>query len=177
VLIFTETPLQGAYIVDIAPARDSRGYFARAFCRGEFLAHGLDPEITQINMSFNPRAGTLRGLHYQSAPCEEAKLVRCSAGKIFDVIVDIREGSKTYAQWFAIELSPENGRSLYIPKDFAHGYLTLENDTTVLYNVSAAYSPEHSCGIYYADPAIGITWPEVTELIISEKDRVNPCLK
>jgi dTDP-4-dehydrorhamnose 3,5-epimerase len=131
-------------------------------------------------MSFNHRAGTLRGLHYQSPPYEEVKLVRCTAGKIFDVIVDIRRNSATYAKWFGAELSPENGRSLYVPKGFAHGYLTLEDDSVVFYNVSVPYSPEHARGVHYADPAIGIAWPESViagGITLSEKDGVNPCLQ
>jgi len=152
---------------------DERGFFARTFCRQEFEAHGLNPEVVQCNVSFNERKGTLRGMHYQAAPFAEAKLVRCTSGSIYDVIIDLRPTSATFKKHFAVELSAENGRMLYIPEDFAHGFQTLQNDTEVFYQMAQRYSAEHARGVRWNDPAFGIEWPE-GERIIIERDQNYP---
>ena len=168
-MIFIETKLKGAFIIDLERREDSRGFFARAFCQKEFAAHGLHPDFVQCNVSFNIRRGTLRGMHYQREPRSEAKLVRCTQGAILDVIIDIRPDSSTYRRWQEFELSSVNGHQLYIPKGFAHGFQTISNDVEVNYLISAPYKPEAAHGIRYNDPAFGISWPlSVTE--ISEKD-------
>jgi len=174
-MIFHETKLQGAYLVDAERIADERGFFARSFCREEFRKYGLEDSVAQCNISFNAKKHTLRGLHYQIAPYEEAKLVRCTRGKIYDVIVDLRAGSPTFRQWYAAELSGENRRMLYIPPGFAHGLLTLEDNTEVFYTMFNFYSPDHARGIRWNDPAIGIQWP-VERPVISERDRSFPLL-
>jgi len=174
-MIFKETTLPGVYLVDIKPIKDSRGFFARSWCQDEFEAHDLDAVITQVNMSFNPHAGTLRGLHYQREPHAEAKTVRCVRGAIFDVAVDMRESSPNYRQWVGHELSADNRISLYVPKGFAHGYLTLAPDTELLYSASAFYAADSEVGIRYNDPALAIEWPEPVQ-VISEKDETWPDL-
>jgi len=176
-MVFEGTPLKGAYVINLEKHEDERGFFARTFCREEFLAHGLCPDIFQCSISYNKHAGTLRGMHYQKAPYEEIKLVRCVSGKIYDVIVDIREDSESYKKWFGVELSAENALSLYIPKGFAHGFVTLHDDSTVMYNISEAYHPECVCGFSYTDESVGIEWPQHPNLIVSVKDIENPCLK
>jgi len=174
-MIFTETSLPGVYLIDIEPLEDSRGFFARGWCQKEFEAHGLDAAISQVNISFNPHAGTLRGLHYQREPKAEAKTIRCVRGAVFDVAVDMRESSPNFLQWVGHELSDKNRRSLYIPKGFAHGYQTLVPDTEVLYPTSEFYSGEAEVGIRYDDPALAIRWPEAVQLV-SEKDASWPDL-
>lgn len=174
-MIFTETVLQGAYVVDIDPREDERGYFARSFCREEFAGHGLSTEIAQCNVSFNHRKGTLRGMHYQIPPKSEAKLVRCTRGAVHDVIVDLRDGSPTWGRWIAENLSENNSRMLYIPEGFAHGFQTLEDDSEVFYQMFASYSPAHARGVRWDDPVLRIDWP-LPELIVSEKDRAFPLL-
>jgi len=174
-MIFTESSLPGVYLIDIEPIEDSRGFFARGWCHKEFEAHNLDPAISQTNISFNPREGTLRGLHYQREPNAEAKTVRCIRGAVFDVAVDVRNTSPTYLHWVGHELSAENHTSLYIPKGFAHGYLTLEPDTELLYSASDYYAAGAEVGIRYDDPALAITWPAAVQLI-SEKDQSWPDL-
>lgn len=169
-MIFHETKLQGAYVIDIERAEDERGFFARSFCQKEFRKFGLEDRMAQCNISFNTKQHTLRGLHYQLAPHAEAKLVRCTRGGIFDVIVDLRDGSPTCRQWYATELTGENRRMLYIPKGFAHGLLTLEDNTEVFYVMSDFYSPDHARGLRWDDPAIGIQWP-VERPIVSERDK------
>jgi dTDP-4-dehydrorhamnose 3,5-epimerase len=170
---FTSTTIAGAFLVDLEPITDERGFFARSFCRREFVAHGLNPELAQCNVSLNRRRGTLRGMHWQAAPHEEAKLVRCTRGMLHDVIVDLRAGSSTYGRHTAVLLSAENRRMLYVPEGCAHGFLTLEDDTEVLYQMSAFYAPESARGVRFDDPAFGIRWPaEVT--VISERDRGYP---
>jgi dTDP-4-dehydrorhamnose 3,5-epimerase len=168
-MIFTPTALAGAYLVDIEERRDDRGFFARAFCTEEFAAQGLVTTVVQTNLSFNHKAGTLRGLHYQVAPATETKYVRCIRGAIHDVIVDLRPGSPTYLRHVGVELSAENRRALYVPALFGHGYQTLVDDTEVLYGVSAAYTPELERGARYDDPAFGIDWP-LPVSVISPKD-------
>ena len=172
-MIFTEIKLAGAFVIEIERRTDQRGFFARTFCRQEFEAHGLNPEVVQCNVSFNKRKGTLRGMHYQAVPFAEAKLVRCTSGSIYDVIIDLRSSSATFKKHFAVELSAENGRMLYIPEDFAHGFQTLQDDTEVFYQMAQRYSAEHARGVRWNDPAFGIKWPE-GERIIIERDKNYP---
>ena len=167
---FTETSLPGAFVVELEPIGDERGFFARSFCVREFEAHGLDPYIAQCNVSHNARRGTLRGMHYQAAPAAETKLVRCTRGAIYDVIIDLRPDSPTFCKWLSFELSLANGRALYIPEGFAHGFQTLEDDSDVLYHMSEYYAPEYARGVRWNDPAFGIKWP-VDRPIMSGKDR------
>lgn len=166
---FTKTPLQDAWVIDNKNISDDRGFFARAFCANEFQEHGLNPTIAQGNMSYNYKKGTLRGMHYQKSPAEETKLVRCTHGSIYDVIVDIRPDSPTYMQHYGVELSAQNRRALYVPEMFAHGYLTLTDDAEVTYLVSEFYTPGVEDGYRYDDPALGIDWPVPIE-VVSEKD-------
>ena len=170
---FEETKLSGAFVIDLQRMEDSRGFFARAFCRNEFAAQGLNPAVAQCNTSFNREAGTLRGMHYQVEPFREAKLVRCTSGAIHDVIIDLRPASPTYREWAGFELSAENRRTLYVPEGFAHGYLTLAADTEVFYQVSEFYNPGHERGIRWNDPAFAINWP-IAPRIISPKDANHP---
>jgi dTDP-4-dehydrorhamnose 3,5-epimerase len=171
---FTETALQGAYIVDVEPIEDERGFFARSWCREEFGAHGLHCTFVQSNISFNTKKGTLRGMHYQVKPNEETKLVRCTRGAIYDVIIDLRSQSRTCTQWIAVELTAVNHRMVYVPEGFAHGFQTLEDDTEVLYLMSAYYRQECSRGVRWDDPAFGIAWPQSDIRIISDKDKAYP---
>jgi len=152
---------------------DQRGFFARTFCQQEFEAYGLNTQVVQCNVSFNKRTGTLRGMHYQAAPFAEAKLVRCTSGSIYDVIIDLRPASATFKQYFTVELSAENCRMLYIPEDFAHGFQTLQDDTEVFYQMAQRYSAEHARGVRWNDPAFGIEWPE-GERIITDRDQNYP---
>jgi dTDP-4-dehydrorhamnose 3,5-epimerase len=170
---FLETPLTGACIVEIEPIEDNRGLFARSWCKREFEAHNLNPEIVQCNISFNIKKGILRGMHYQIKPFEETKLVRCTRGAIFDVIIDLRADSPTFKDWFAIELTDKNRKILYIPKCFAHGFQTLKDNTEVYYQMSEYYSPEYSKGIRWDDPSFSIQWPE-NKRIISKRDQQYP---
>lgn len=173
---FEETPLAGAWIVDLDPAEDARGFFARAFCVKEFEAHEIDPTVVQCNLSFNHHAGTLRGMHYQIAPAGEAKFIRCISGSIYDVIIDMRPESPTYLKHYGAELSAENKRTLYVPEGFAHGYQALEDGAEVFYMVSEFYTPGYERGCRYDDPRFGIQWPlPVTD--ISEKDASWPDYK
>lgn len=169
-MIFTETKLAGASLIDLEKREDSRGFFARAWDQKEFEEHGLNPEVVQCNLSFNKYSGTTRGMHYQAAPHEEAKLIRCTRGSIFDAIIDLRPKSPTFREWVGVELSSENRRMLYVPEGFAHGYQTLEDDTETFYQVSEWYAPESERGIRWDDPAFGIVWPETGSREISEKD-------
>lgn len=173
---FTETSVPGAYVIDLDRIGDARGHFARLWCREEFAAVGLTRPFEQFNMSFSEQAGTLRGLHYQVAPHQEAKVARCTRGAAYDVLVDLRTGSPTYGQWHGVELTPENGRWVYVPPGCAHGYLTLADATELCYLVTAPYAPEAERGLRYDDPAVGIEWPcEVA--VVSEKDRSWPDLE
>lgn len=175
-MIFSETKLQGAFIIDLEQKADHRGFFARTFCIQEFTDHDLTPTVVQCNLSFNYKRGTLRGMHYQVAPAMEAKLVRCVQGGIYDVIIDLRPDSPTYLQHIGVELTAENRRALYVPERFAHGYQTLTDGAEVIYQVSEFYTPECEGGLRYSDPALGIEWPlPVTE--ISQKDSSWPLLK
>lgn len=166
---FIETPLKGAYTIELEKRGDDRGFFARAFCVNEFENAGLDKSVVQINNSLSAIKGTLRGMHFQLAPKSETKLVRCIRGSLFDVIVDLRRNSPTFLKWFGAELSAENRVAMYVPKGFAHGFLTLEKDTEAFYLVTEFYAPELERGIRYNDPAIGIQWPFEPSLI-SDKD-------
>jgi len=174
-LKFQPTPLEGALVIELEPLADGRGFFARSFCQEEFRARGLDPAIAQCNVSFNRRRGTLRGLHYQARPHLEAKVVRCTQGAIWDVIVDLRAGSPTLKRWFALELSAENRRALYVPQGFAHGFQTLVDASEVLYQMSEFHRPESARGVRWDDPALAIPWP-VASPILSERDRAFPAL-
>ena len=168
-MIFTETRLEGAFIIGIEPREDSRGFFARAFCQHEFSDYGLKPVIAQANIAFNRARGTLRGMHFQYPPSAETKLVRCTRGAILDIIVDLRPESPTYLEHVAVELSADNHLSLYVPERFAHGYQVLEDQTETSYQVGEFYTPGMEGGLRYDDPALGLDWPlPVTE--ISPKD-------
>ncbi len=156
---FTETKLNGAYIIDLELRSDDRGFFARAFCKDEFANLGLSTDLVQCNLSFNKLAGTLRGMHFQTPPHQETKVVRCTMGSVYDVIVDIRQDSPTYLEWVGVELSAQNHKMIYIPRDFAHGYLTLEDASEVFYYVDAMYEPKSASGLRWDDPALGIKWP------------------
>ncbi|MBI5418633.1 MAG: dTDP-4-dehydrorhamnose 3,5-epimerase [Deltaproteobacteria bacterium] len=172
-MIFTETALKGAYVIDLQPMEDERGYFARSFCRKEFAQYGLKFDVAQCNVSFNRKKGTLRGMHFQLPPKAEAKLVRCARGSIYDVIVDLRSNSPTYCRWTALELTESNLKMFYIPEGFAHGFQTLSDDTEVFYQMFEFYSPEHASGVRWDDPAFGIRWP-LDNPVISRKDRSYP---
>ena len=176
-MIFIETKLKGAFVLEPERQEDERGFFARTLCQEEFEAHGLNPRVVQCNISFNKKKGTLRGMHYQAAPYEEAKLVRCTMGAIYDVIIDLRPQSPTYKQWIAEELSTENRKMLYIPGGFAHGFQTLKDNTEVFYQMSGYYAPEHARGVRWDDPAFGIKWPPERERLILLKDQDHPLMK
>jgi dTDP-4-dehydrorhamnose 3,5-epimerase len=169
-MIFTETKLKGAFVIDIERREDSRGFFARAFCQHEFEAHGLKPVIAQANLAFNHRTGTLRGMHFQLPPAAETKLVRCTRGAILDIIVDLRPESPTYLQHIAVELSEDNSRALYVPERFAHGYQVLRDRTETSYQVGEFYTPGSEGGLLYNDPRLGLQWP-LPVAVISEKDQ------
>ena len=168
-MIFTESPLRGAHLIDMTRMEDERGFFARAFCADEFAAHGLAAHMSQCSVSFNAQAGTLRGLHFQVSPHDEEKLVRCTAGAIFDVIVDIRGDSPTHRHWFGAELTAANRRALYVPKGFAHGFITLADDTEVFYMISVPYVAGSAKGLRWNDPMLGIRWP-MEPTVISGRD-------
>lgn len=166
---FTETPLKGAWVLDLEPRGDERGYFARAFCRKEFEAHGLEPKVVQSNVSYSRDAGTMRGMHWQKAPAEETKLMRCVRGSIYDVIIDLRPDSLTFLQHFGIELSATNRKMLFVPRGFAHGFMTLVDGSETLYMVSEFYTPECEDGLRYDDPKFDIKWP-MAATVVSDKD-------
>jgi dTDP-4-dehydrorhamnose 3,5-epimerase len=170
---FTPTEIPGAFLVDIEPIEDQRGFFARTWCREEFSQRGLNPHLAQSSVSFNWSQGTLRGMHYQVTPHQEAKLVRCTMGTIYDVIVDLRPDSPTLRRWMGIDLSAVNRRMLFIPEGLAHGFITLQDDTEVLYQMSCAYHAASARGVRWDDPAFGIRWPTAPKLI-SERDRTYP---
>jgi len=174
-MIFTETRLQGAFVVDLDRKEDSRGFFARTFCQDEFGEHGLNPVVAQASVAFNRTKGTIRGMHFQFPPSAETKLVRCTRGAALDVIVDLRPESPTYLEHVAVELSEENGRALYVPERFAHGYQVLEDDTEAAYQIGEFYAPDAAGGVRHDDPRLGIEWPlPATE--VSEKDLTWPLL-
>jgi dTDP-4-dehydrorhamnose 3,5-epimerase len=172
-MIFTETPLTGAYLIDLEKRGDERGFFARAFCEREFASHGLVTHFVQINNSLSARQGTLRGMHYQLAPKAETKVVRCIRGALYDIILDLRDGSPTFGQNFGAELTAENRRMMYVPKGFAHGFFTLADDTEAFYLVDESYAPESERGIRWDDPRFAIRWPAQPN-VISDKDRNFP---
>lgn len=172
-MIFTETKVAGAFVIDLEKRADERGFFARMFCEREFSDHGLATRFVQANNSLAVTKGTLRGLHYQLAPKSEVKLVRCVRGSLLDVIVDLREDSETFCQHIAVELTAENRRMLYVPKGFAHGFITLEDQTETLYLVDEFYAPDRERGLRWNDPKFGIEWP-LEPVVISEKDRTHP---
>ena len=171
-MFFTPTPLAGAYLIELDKKADDRGFFARAFCEQEFSQHGLVTRFCQVNNSLSNKKGTLRGMHYQLAPKAETKIVRCIHGALYDVILDIRVGSSTFGQSFGVELTAENRRMIYVPKGFAHGFITLTENTEAFYFVDEFYSPEHERGIRYDDPRFGLQWPAVPS-VISEKDKAS----
>jgi dTDP-4-dehydrorhamnose 3,5-epimerase len=170
-MIFRETSIAGAVLIELEPLSDERGSFARTLSVDDFAEHGLATDVVQCNVSSNVRAGTLRGLHYQVPPFEEAKLVRCGRGALYDVVVDLRPDSPTYCAWYGIELSASNGRMLFVGAGLAHGFQTLEDDTEVLYQMSARYSAEHARGVRWDDPAFAIEWPDADERTMSARDR------
>lgn len=170
---FRNTALAGAYLIEPEPIHDERGFFARVWCRDEFREHGLVTELTQCNISFNHVSGTLRGMHFQVEPHAETKVVRCTAGAIYDVIIDLRPDSPTYCQWYAAELSAANRHMLYIPTGFAHGFITLADASEVFYQVSANYAPAFARGVRWDDPTFGIRWP-LSPRVIAERDRTYP---
>jgi len=171
---FIKTKIDGVLFVDIEPISDNRGFFSRSWCRDEFLINGLDPNLSQCSFSFNEEKGTIRGMHYQEVPYQETKVVRCTSGSIYDVVVDVRKDSKTYLQWLAVELSSQNRRMIYVPKGVAHGFQSLEKETEVFYMVSSNYSKNYSKTINWNDPEIAIDWPQKSNYIISENDNKAP---
>jgi dTDP-4-dehydrorhamnose 3,5-epimerase len=172
-MIFKPTPLSGAYLIDLEKRDDERGFFARCFCQSEFSAEGLEPTFVQINNSLSVSKGTLRGMHYQLAPAAEVKVVRCIAGSLYDVILDLRPDSVTFGQWFGAALTAENRTMMYVPRGFAHGFITFTDNTEVLYLVSAFYSTKHERAIRWNDPRFGIEWP-LEPTTLSDKDRLQP---
>ena len=175
-MVFTETRIPGAWIVDISAVHDDRGFFAMTWLPDEFLARGLDPSLAQCNLAWNHKRGTLRGLHFQCAPHEQVKIVRCTRGEILDIIVDLRPESPTYCQWDAVELSADNRRMLYVPAGLAHGYITLTDGVEVYYHASTPWARAAESGVRWDDPAFGIEWP-FEPLVISEKDRNWPLVR
>lgn len=172
---FIKTPLEGSFVIEIERNEDDRGFFARTFDKKSFMKLNLETNLFQCNVSFNKKAGTLRGMHYQKHPFEEVKIVRCTRGKIYDVIVDLRPNSNSYKKWFGIELTHENHKMIYVPKGFAHGFLTLEDDSEVFYHMSDCYVPNSAFGIRWNDDSIGIKWPSYP-IIISDRDDSYPLL-
>lgn len=172
-MIFTETKIKGVYILEIKKLGDERGFFGRSWCRNEMEAHGLNPDVVQANTSFSHHKGTLRGMHYQKHPFEETKLIRCTKGAIYDVVIDLRPDSSTYRNWFGIELSENNYKMLYVPEKFAHGFITLQDNCEVSYLVTQFYTPGSEAGLRWNDPQFGITWPLEVK-VISEKDNNFP---
>lgn len=172
-MIFTETPLKGAYVIEISKIGDERGFFGRSWCGKEMEEAGLNPKIAQINTSVSKDKGTLRGLHFQIAPYQECKMIRCTRGAVYDMIVDIRPESPTFLKWFATELTEGNHKALYSPEGFAQGFITLEDDTEITYFTTEFYAPGMDRGVRYNDPQIGIELP-IAPVVISEKDQTWP---
>lgn len=167
---FIATHLAGAYLIEPELISDERGFFARTYCRNEFADKGLNPNLVQCNISYNKAGGTLRGMHYQKAPYSEAKLVRCTRGGIYDVVIDLRPDSGTFTRWFGAELTADNRKALYVPEGFAHGFITLQDDTEVLYQMSEFFHAEYAAGVHWNDPAFSIQWP-IEVKVISERDK------
>lgn len=174
-MLIAETPLPGVFVVEPSPIEDHRGHFARVWCRTELGDAGLTRDWEQANVQFSPRQGTLRGMHYQRPPHDEVKLVRCTRGAVFDVAVDLRTDSPTYRRWHGAELTASNYRTMWVPEGCAHGFVTLEPDSEVLYMTSKPFAADHAWGVRYDDPAIGIEWP-VGVSVISERDANWPLL-
>ena len=172
-MIFTETKLSGAFVIDLERFEDERGFFAQCWSAKEFAARGLNPQLVETNISFNWKEGTLRGMHFQIPPHAQPKLVRCTAGAIYDVIIDLRSNSATFKQWIAVELTAANHRQLYIPEGFAHGFQTLADETEVLYQMSAPYVSESARGVRWNDPSFAIDWPPAERIIIA-RDQTYP---
>lgn len=172
-MIFTETNLKGAFLIEIEKKTDPRGFFGRSWCVKEMEDYGLNTNHVQSNISFNEYKGTLRGMHFQKAPFQETKLVRCTKGAVYDVIVDLRKDSATYTQWFGVELTENNYKMLYVPEGFAHGYLTLQDQCEVHYMVSEFYQPSYESGVRWNDASFNIRWPSDV-ISISEKDNRHP---
>lgn len=173
-MIFTKTDLSGAYIIDIERKEDPRGFFARVSCVDEFAAHGFSFQPVQASIAWNTRRATVRGLHYQAPPHAEAKIVRCTAGAVYDVLLDMRKVSPTYGRWIGVELSAASRRSLFVPEGIAHGYQTLVNDTEVYYQMTTRYHPEAARGVRWDDPMLAIDWPLPAIAIVSDADRARP---
>ncbi len=169
-MIFQETKLSGVFEIELEPKADDRGFFARSWCRNEFEAKGLNASLLQCSISFNTLSGTLRGMHYQVAPYQETKLIRCTSGSLYDVVLDLRPDSPTYREWIGFYLTASNRRMVYVPKGCAHGFLTLEDGTEILYQISEVYNAASARGVRWDDPAFGISWPRTVE-VISERDR------
>jgi dTDP-4-dehydrorhamnose 3,5-epimerase len=174
-MLFTSTGVAGAFLVEPERIRDERGFFARTWCGDEFGAQGLNPSLVQCSVSFNRRKGTLRGMHYHTHPYQEAKLVRCTRGAMWDVAVDLRRGSPTYLAWHGVELTADNHAMLYIPEGCAHGFLTLADETEVFYQMSAPFAPTAARGVRFDDPALGIAWPGEV-VVVNQRDRAWPDL-
>jgi dTDP-4-dehydrorhamnose 3,5-epimerase len=172
-MIFKETRLKGAFVVELEKRVDERGFFARAWCRHEFGSRGLSSDIVQCNISFNHQRGTLRGMHYQAAPHEEIKIVRCIKGAVCDVVIDLRPNSETFKEWHAVELTADNRKMMYVPKGFAQGFLTLTDDCEIFYQMSTDYAPAFARGVRWNDSAFGIEWPEKIT-VISKRDNTYP---
>jgi len=172
-MIFRETKLAGVYVIEVEPIRDERGFFGRAFCAQEFAAHGLKGDFVQCNISYNHKSGTLRGMHYQLAPHAESKLIRCTAGAVYDVLIDVRPASPTHAMWIATELTAQNRRMLFVPEGVAHGFQTLADESELFYQMSAYHHPESARGVRWDDPAFRIEWPSAQRLI-SARDQAWP---
>ena len=173
-MVFNETKLKGAFTIELERFEDERGFFAHSWSAERFAERGLISRFVECSISFNKKRGTLRGMHYQAAPHGQAKIVRCTMGSIYDVIIDLRTGSPTFRRWVGVDLTAANRRMLYVPKEFAHGFQTLEDDTETFYQMSDIYVPESGRGVRWNDPAFGIAWPEVEERIINERDRDYP---
>jgi dTDP-4-dehydrorhamnose 3,5-epimerase len=173
-MIFSETKLKGSFLIEPERKEDQRGFFARTWCQEEFADHGLNSKLVQCSVSFNNKKGTLRGMHFQVAPFEEAKLVRCTKGEIFDVIIDLRRDSQTFKKYFSVLLNEENRLMLYIPPGFAHGFQTMTDNAEVFYQMSQLYSPEHARGVRWNDPVFGIQWPPEDKRIIIDRDLNYP---
>jgi len=172
-MIFTELSLKGAFLVEVKKLEDERGFFGRAFCKNEFLEHGLNPNFVQINTSLSKKKGTIRGMHYQVDPYQEVKFIRCTRGRIWDVIIDLRPESPTFMKWAGNELSADNCRMVYVPGNFAHGFISLEDNSEVYYPVTQFYTPGAERGLRWDDPAFSIQWP-IEVILVSEKDKAHP---
>ena len=176
-MIFTETKIKGVYLIEPELITDERGFFARSFCKAEFRKHGLETDIVQCNISYNKKKGTIRGMHYQIPPFEEEKIVSCTQGSIYDVVVDLRSDSPSYCQWVATELSEKNFKMIYIPNGCAHGFQTSEDHTIVHYQITAFFHQECARGVKWNDPIFDIKWPNFQKRIISDKDKKYPIFK